>query len=117
MENKGVYIIRAFFNLQDLKKSGQGEMEEIYMACGPRAFLQIAGRALVVFKRTFFCMKEVGKRDNDKKEKKDAQVENLLLLIEHFDIFYPKKSEISTLTVGASQAFCAGVQRLLSFLT
>lgn len=86
MKNKSVYIIMAFFNLQDFKKSGQGKMEEMNMACSPRAFLQIAGRALIILKDAFFCMEEIGERDDEDKEKEDAQVENLLLSVEHFTL-------------------------------
>jgi hypothetical protein len=59
-------------------------MEEMNMACGPRAFLQIAGRALIVFKRGFFRMEEVGKRDDEDEGKEDDQVENPFLSVRHF---------------------------------
>lgn len=54
------------------------------MAGGLRGFQQIAGRALMAFKRAFFCVKEVGKRKDENKEKEESQVENLLLSVEHF---------------------------------
>jgi len=87
MENKDVYIIRAFFNLQDFKRSGQGKMEEMNMAGGLGRFLEIAGRTLLILKESFFCMEEVGKRNDENEEKEDAQVENLFLSVEHFILY------------------------------
>jgi hypothetical protein len=84
MKNKGVYIVEAFFNLEDFKKCGQGEMEKMDLAGGLRRFQQIAGRALIAFNGTFFCMKEVNRRNDQNKEKEDDQMENLLLSADHF---------------------------------
>jgi hypothetical protein len=76
-------MIRVFDNLEDLKKSEQGEMEEINFAGGLRRFLQTAGRALIVIKQTFFRVEEVGKRCDEKEKNKNGQVENFLLLVNH----------------------------------
>jgi hypothetical protein len=76
-------MIRVFDNLDDLKKSGQGEMGEINFAGGLRRFQQTAGRALIAFKQGFFCVKEVGKGCDEKEKNKNDQVENFLLLVNH----------------------------------
>jgi hypothetical protein len=87
MKDKGIYIIGVIDYLQDFKKSRQGELEKMNKAGGLRGFLQTAGWTLIVFKRGFFCVKEVGRRDQKNKEQQDAQVENPFLLVKHF--FYP----------------------------
>jgi hypothetical protein len=50
-------------------------------------FLEIAGRALIIFKRGFFCVKEVSKRYYENKDKEDDQVENLFLSVDHFILY------------------------------
>jgi hypothetical protein len=59
-------------------------MEKVNMAGGLRGFLQMAGRALIAFKRASFCVKEVGKRDYENKVEKDSYARNLLCSADHF---------------------------------
>jgi hypothetical protein len=89
LKDKGVYIIGMIYYLQDFKKGRQGELEKMNNTGGLRGFLQTAGWTLIVFKRGFFGVKEVGGRDQKNKEEQDAQVENPFLLVKHF--FYTNR--------------------------
>jgi len=93
MKNGDVYKNGAFFNLQDFKKSGQGEMKKMDMTGGLRRFLQIASRALIVIKEIFFRVEEVGKGCDEKEKNKNGQVENFLFLVNHAYLKYNKRDK------------------------
>jgi len=75
--------MKEFDDLQELKQPGLGEMEEMNLAGGLGRFQQIAGRAFIVFKRTFFRVEEVGKGCGEKEENKNGQGEKFLRLVNH----------------------------------
>ncbi|MBN2410012.1 MAG: hypothetical protein JXE07_09765, partial [Candidatus Aminicenantes bacterium] len=69
--------MKEFDDRQSFQQDGLGKMEEMNLTGGLGGFQQMAGRAPVFFKWSFFGVEKVGKREGEKKKNEEGDIQDL----------------------------------------